>query len=193
MMPMFKKLLGKMMVTRKGLCLASLLSLFVGSNAAFTSSASQVQRKRRELGRSAAFEPERMLQSRTSSHQHLTRLRAGGIVSSAVSVPTVVVTQSWAALCFLNGALMALAPALGAKILFGAEATQDDGFGIYLIQAIGCVLVGHGLLVYLATATNVTVQRALGYGILVRLLFLFKSFLVRRMFKNARHSTLLVS
>ena len=84
--------------------------------------------------------------------------------------------NTWASLATVTGSFLAFAPVF-TTALYGIE-TEKGTFATYLAEAIGCVMIGHGITLICATALKTSVQKALGYGILVRLLFLFKSFFI---------------
>lgn len=93
--------------------------------------------------------------------------------STAIS-PQLLTCTWWAGLATVTGTSLAFAPVFTTS-LYGIE-TETGTFATYLAEAIGCVMLGHGITLICATVLKTSVQRALGYGILVRLLFLFKSF-----------------
>lgn len=87
---------------------------------------------------------------------------------------TMLVTMA-SAFFLANGLLFGLAPNLGAS-LFGID-LEGDVFSRYLLEAIGAVAFGHGINVLLSTVVSgVSPQRAIGFGMLIRLAFLAKSF-----------------
>ena len=82
----------------------------------------------------------------------------------------------WAGLDAFSGMMMAFAPSYISKV-YGLDAEEQGKFSMYLVKAIGCVLIGHAISLICATALTMSAQKALGFGILIRLLFLFKSFM----------------
>mmetsp|Transcript_9720 Transcript_9720/g.20623 ORF Transcript_9720/g.20623 Transcript_9720/m.20623 type:complete len:365 (+) Transcript_9720:263-1357(+) len=84
--------------------------------------------------------------------------------------------NTWASIATVTGSFLAFAPVF-TTALYGIE-TEKGTFATYLAEAIGCVMIGHGITLICATVLKTSVQQALGYGILVRLLFLFKSFFI---------------
>ena len=75
---------------------------------------------------------------------------------------------------------MAFAPSYISKV-YGLDAEKEGKFSSYIVKAIGCVLIGHAISLTCATCTafNMSAQKALGFGILIRLLFLIKSFMFK--------------
>jgi len=76
----------------------------------------------------------------------------------------------------VNGVIFGVAPSFGAR-LFGID-VEDDVFSRYLLEAIGAVALGHGISMLLASISRISPQRAIGFGMLVRVAFLAKSFLL---------------
>ena len=82
----------------------------------------------------------------------------------------------WSGLDAFSGIMMAFAPSYISKV-YGLDSVKQGKFSMYLVKAIGCVLIGHAISLICATALHMSAQKALGFGILVRLLFLIKSFI----------------
>ena len=84
----------------------------------------------------------------------------------------------WAGLDAFSGMMMAFAPSYISKV-YGLDAEKEGKFSSYIVKAIGCVLIGHAISLICATVFNMSAQKALGFGILIRLLFLIKSFMFK--------------
>ena len=108
----------------------------------------------------------------------LARIRGGcsAPVSSSVLKTVTAGISIWAGLDAFSGMMMAFAPSSISKV-YGLDTEKQGKFSLYLVKAIGCVLMGHAISLICATTLNMSAQKALICGILVRLLFLVKSFL----------------
>mmetsp|Transcript_6823 Transcript_6823/g.13314 ORF Transcript_6823/g.13314 Transcript_6823/m.13314 type:complete len:357 (+) Transcript_6823:94-1164(+) len=105
-----------------------------------------------------------------SCGQDMQQVCAGSRRTNTVSTTTRASGQAralvvvWASWNILNGALLTLTP------------KDSYDFAAYLVEAIGAVRVSHGLQLFLAAGANISAQKVMGVGILVRLVFLAASF-----------------
>ena len=108
----------------------------------------------------------------------LARIRGGcsAPVSSSALKSVAAGISMWAGLDAFSGMMMAFAPSSISKV-YGLDTEKQGKFSLYLVKAIGCVLMGNAISLICATTLKMSAQKALGFGILVRLLFLVKSFL----------------
>ena len=99
-----------------------------------------------------------------------TRQNSSAAITNTVSTTTRASGQAralvtvWASWNILNGALLTLTP------------KDSYDFAAYLVEAIGAVRVSHGLQLFLAAGADISAQKVMGVGILVRLVFLAASF-----------------
>lgn len=117
------------------------------------------------------------LRTRTNNTAHAVAMLRGGGGAVASYVSLTLLAKIFSALTALKGSALVVAPKTVGRKVFGVDAGEET-FPVYLVQAIGAIAVGIGINLSLAVLGKVSVQQAMGFGLLPRLLFVLKSFLL---------------
>jgi len=99
----------------------------------------------------------------------------GGAAALSVSKP--VVAKLCAGFLALHGVALILAPTLFVEKFYQID-IEKDSFETYLLKAIGAISMGVSVNVYLSLIQNMTAQRAMGFSLLPRFLYVLKSSLL---------------
>lgn len=161
------------------LALALLLSLFlVRSSAGFAPAARRIiSRHNRSAGSGVIVDSPSVRRNmrgekdgRSAVSLHL--LRGGAL---AVSKP--IVAKACVGLLALQGVSLLFSPVLVSKRLHKID-IQEDPLETYLLRAIGAISIGMSVNIYLSVVQNMQAQRAMGFGLLPRFLYILKSSLI---------------
>jgi hypothetical protein len=94
-----------------------------------------------------------------------------------------VVARAFAAFLAFNGASLLLSPIAFLQKLYKID-IEKDSLETYLLQAIGAISIGMSVNVYLSLIQNMTAQKAMGFSLLVRFLYVLKSSLLGKDLKR---------
>jgi hypothetical protein len=101
----------------------------------------------------------------------LTTLRGGAVALFDATFPFTksLVTKLLLGFLGLNGTFLLFAPILLVGNLYKMIDMDKDTFDMYILQAMGAVLIGMAINVYLVLINNMSIERAMGFGLLARL------------------------
>jgi uncharacterized protein YjeT (DUF2065 family) len=142
--------------------------------------------KRQKIHQTVSFSQQPLVKhhvdpgKRQTSHRpqtSLSMLRGGGELATGLSAP--LTAKLCSGFLTINGLALMFAPVLWTDSLY-YTGIEEDTFEVYLLRAIGAISVGMGVNVYLTVLRNMPVERAMGFALLPRLLFLSLSFLLRK-------------
>ena len=104
----------------------------------------------------------------------LTTLRGGAILPVSKTAVAKVCTGFLA----FNGVALLLSPIQFVKKQYKIDGVEKDSVETYLLRAIGAISIGVSVNVYLSLIENMTAQKAMGFALLPRFLYVLKSSLL---------------
>ena len=150
--------------------------LFVDSSAGFAPSRIKAGIRRSTLGvpphsRHVHWKARNVVQS--SSPIATLRMLRGG----AITVSTQIVAKACSGLLAFQGVSLLLAPILFVHRFYKIDVDKDS-LETYLLRAIGAISIGMSVNIYLSLIRNMPAQRAMGFALLPRFLYVLKSSLI---------------